>query len=261
MDSDEITAGNIMFMENSRKVVVFYLYDFMKLHIVNWAYNRPYDAVRIPEIVDNILNRKPILDGLFYLNYNATTKDYEIIDGIHRFQAIKTIIEQTPRCDENEWFFTKPIICNIYYMQSKGQLYDLFETINKSIAVPEIYIRDENLEKKNCIYGIVEEWFKKYRVHSSINAKYNIPNMNRDIFIDFLSMIYDKYGFKDTEGEEMGKILKETNTYISKNIPLNSKLSPKILEKCYTSGCYLFIKKLPKIETDIAFIIKEKRKK
>ena len=256
MDASEINPDNIIFTDGSRNLVVLELDDFLKLPIINWAYNRPYDSTRIPEIADTILNQKPILDGLFFMNYNSGSKKYEIIDGIHRFQAIKKIVETIKRGPDNEWFFSKLISSNIYYNKSKGELYDLFELINKSIPIPEIYIRDENAEKKTCVYSVVEEWTNKYRGHFSPNNKFNIPNINRDRFMDFVSMIYDKYGFNGSLENELKALLNNTNAYICKNIPINSKLSDKILAKCKSSGCYLFIKKMEKIEIDIDYIYK-----
>ena len=252
----EINQDNIIFTEDSRNLIVLELCDFIELPIINWAYNRPYDSIRIPEIASNILNRKPILDGIFYMNYNTVSKKYEIIDGIHRFQAIKSIMETIERSYTNEWFFSKLITVNVYYNKSKGELYDLFELINKSIPIPEIYIRDEAAEKKTCVYSVVEEWTKKYRGHFSPNIKCNIPNINRDCFINFVSIIYDKYSFNGSLENELKTLLNNTNIYIGTNIPLNSKLSEKILTKCKSSGCYLFIKKMEKIENDIDYVYK-----
>jgi len=241
--------------------------QFVKLPITNWVHNRPYDPARIPEISAQIFQKKPILDGVFYLNHNSTSGQFDIIDGIHRYQSIITILrenakpvdlvfETNPFQGDIQWLLNMPIYVNIYQNLSKGNLFELFETINKSIPIPELYFRDENGEKRACIYGLVDCWSKKYKSHFSPNNKTNIPNINRDRFMDLLSSIYDKYGFTSSSQGEFIDLIERTNSYIGQNLPVNVKLTEKILKKCADSGCYLFIKKIDKILADISKIQK-----
>jgi hypothetical protein len=156
-----------------------------------------------------------------------------------------------------DWLMEKFVSINIYYDNTTQDLYDIFEVINKSIPIPEIYKKDTEEEKKVSIYEMVEELRKRYRVHFSDSPKYNIPNMNRDSLMDILSRYYDKYE-KKIEKSEMLDLLLKTNKKIGESIEgSKEKITTNVLNKCKKSGCYLFIRRFEEIEKEIEKEYKE----
>jgi len=118
--------------------------------------------------------------------------------------------------------------------------------LNKSNPVPDLYFRDEVKERKEVIENIVKIWQTKYKPHFSSSIKPNIPNINRDRFIDLLDKLYDKYDIKLETQYVLEDALDNMNEYIKNHIP--KKLSELIIKKCNESGCYLFLFKLEKLE-------------
>jgi hypothetical protein len=92
---------------------------------------------------------------------------------------------------------------------------------------------------REIIENVSNNWQVKYKSHFSSNNKPNKPNINRDRFIDLLEEVYVKYNINEENKNKLEQLLDRANWNISNNIPL--KLSPTIIEKCNTSGCWLFI--------------------
>jgi hypothetical protein len=68
--------------------------EFLTLPVKNWKYNRSPDKIRCKEIATYILKTKAPLETVFYLVKNKT---YEVLDGIHRYTALKMIVEERIR--------------------------------------------------------------------------------------------------------------------------------------------------------------------
>jgi len=123
---------------------------------------------------------------------------------------------------------------------------EIFKTLNKSQSVPELYIKDNALEKRQIIEQIANEWQIKYKRHFSSSSNPILGNTNRNKFIDLLDKIYDKYKIDSTKINLFKNKLEHANTQISFDIP--SKASVDIRLKCKESGCYLFLFKNDKLE-------------
>jgi hypothetical protein len=112
--------------------------------------------------------------------------------------------------------------------------------------VPDLYIRDVAKENRTIIQNIANSWQIKYKEHFSSNSKPNKPNVNRDRFIELLDHLYDKYKIGEENKQVLENLLDHANEKIRRNLPM--KLTPKCLEKCHASGCYLFLYSLEKLE-------------
>ena len=253
------TSHEILHKYNENHYIVkIQITDFLNSNIKNWKYNRPPDLIRCVDIAKYIyLSKKPI-DSMFYLFFNNINDSFEIIDGIHRYTALKYIKQENSKTidfitpgdlgnnNDASWLYQQFIILNIRFNSLEEELIGAFKNLNKSNPVPELYFRDEVKERKEVIENIVKIWQTKYKPHFSSSIKPNIPNINRDRFIDLLDKLYDKYDIKLETQYVLEDALDNMNEYIKNHIP--NKLSDLIIKKCNETGCYLFLFKLEKLE-------------
>ena len=225
--------------------------DLLNAPITNWKYNRPPDQIRCADIAKYIYLSKKPLDTMLYLSFNNITQSFDIIDGIHRYTSLKILKENNNKSldlitpgeygnnNDAEWLYQSYIILNIRFNATEGELIELFKNLNKSSPISDLYIRDFVKEKREIIENVANNWQVKYKSHFSSNNKPNKPNINRDRFIDLLQEIYIKYNINEDNKQLLEQVLERTNWNISINIP--HKLSETILDKCKSTGCWLFI--------------------
>jgi hypothetical protein len=137
------------------------------------------------------------------------------------------------------WLYDSYIILNIKFNTNESVLIESFKNLNKSIPVPELYLRDTTNEKREIIENIANEWQVKFKSHFSSSITPKKPNINRDRFIDFLEALYDRYSICYENKNKLEEVLFNINTEISYNIP--KKITNNIKEKCNETGCYLFL--------------------
>lgn len=226
--------------------------DMLNANMTNWEYNRPPDETRCQEIATYIHDKKPSLDTMFYLSFTNKSQTFSIYDGIHRYTALK-IISNNKRNDlldtfgaNSEYICNQFILVNIRFNATNGELIEAFQTLNKSISVPTLYLRDTSRDKKDTIENIVNEWQIKYKTHFSASSKPNRPNINREMFINLLDEVYEKYKHLENNNTQSYLILLkdklcQANEWCKINRP--NKLTSETLAKCYASGCFLFLYK------------------
>lgn len=223
-----------------------------KLNVINWDYNRPPDPIRCKEIARNMYNSNMEIESMFYMCYDNNVKMFKIMDGIHRYTALQLIKKENCKTPDlltpnefgsngNSVIYEKTILINIRMCSTIGKQIDTFKTLNKSNPVPELYIRDKNKDRREIIQEIVDFWQTKYKCHFSATVKPNMPNINRDRFIEVLDKLCDKYKIQKENSSRLYELLDEKNDYIRNNIPKGIK--EKTLEKCVNSGCFLFLLK------------------
>lgn len=239
--------------------------DIFKMNISNWKYNRPPDITRCNDIASYIYNRKSIVDSMIYILFNNKKKLYEIYDGAHRINALNIIkdnniliinnnndtnINETKISDSLNWLVESYIILNIKFNCTDSDIIESFKTLNKSSPVPDIYIRDETTERKKIIEQVAIKWQNKYNSHFVSSSRPYRPNTNRDRFIELLDNIYDKYKIGETE-RDLSQIMDASNYNISMNIPSKLKLTQQIIEKCSSTGCWIFIYSIEELKQKI----------
>jgi hypothetical protein len=239
--------------------------ELLKIPIANWIHNRPPDMVRCNDIAIEIYTKKSILDWIFYMTYDTKSARYQILDGMHRFTTLKIIEKENKKPQDfitpnifghsgnAEWLYEMYVMCSIRIDPTLGEEIDLFQSLNKSVPVPELYMVDKNTQKREVVESIVSKWQRDYKQHFTSNRKPNIPNTNREIFIDLLSMIY--YNIEANllitilNENTIEEKLYELNYIIQNNIP--KKISQKAIDKCKQSGCFLFLLKNDVLENMI----------
>jgi hypothetical protein len=232
--------------------------DLLISSVKNWEYNRPPDMARCPDIARYIYKSRKQIDTMIYLSFNNLKESFEVLDGIHRITALKIIKEENSKplnllenCDfgsgnDAKWLYNQYLLVNIRFNTPLGELIEVFKNLNKSQAVPDLYIRDYVKEKRNTIDSIANEWFVKYKKHFSSSPNPNMGNTNRNKFVDLLDKIYEKHKIDENNCEKLNNLLQQANLEISRNIPTKASLDIRL--KCKESGCYLFLLKNDKLE-------------
>ena len=223
--------------------------DLFNTNIKKWKYNRPPDITRCREIAQFVLSRRPTIDWMFYAIYENSTDTVYLLDGLHRFTALKIIHDENKaNLEDISHILSQHVIISIRIDVTDGEAIDIFQQINKSNPVPELYLQNADQDKKTVIEEIANKWMINYRGHFSTNPRPNVPNTNRDRFIEFLDSMYQKMELTRETSYKLNYKLREMNEHMQTNPP--PKLSAKTLEKCQQSGCYLFIVK-PDVLLDI----------
>jgi len=212
----------------------------LEMPIENWSFNRPPDQLRCAEISEYILNEKTVLDSVFYLVYNNKKGVFEVYDGSHRLGALKIAIPFVVESELN-WLLNSEILINIRFNTRDEDVQKAFKSLNKSIPVPDLYIRDVKREKKQMIEKVTNEWIANWQQHFTTSLRPNIGNTNRDSFIGFLEQIYDKYDIDEESECLFLDRIHDIHTWTQIHLP--RKVSPIVQKKCQESGCYLFLHK------------------
>ena len=245
------SAEIIHYYSDRHMIIKIKVNDLLNAPISNWKYNRPPDLIRCSDIAKYIYLSKKPLDTMLYLSFNNMNQSFDIVDGIHRYTSLKILKENNSKSlnlidpgdygsnNDAVWLYESYIILNIRFNAIESELIDLFKNLNKSTPISELYIRDFVKEKREIIENVANNWQVKYKSHFSSNNKPNKPNINRDRFIDLLQEVYVKYNINEDNKHLLEQALDRANWNISNNIPL--KLSETILDKCKSTGCWLFI--------------------
>jgi hypothetical protein len=222
--------------------------ELLQAPVANWQFNRPADRMRCEDIARYMVISKKPVDTMIYVSFNNKKQTVDVIDGIHRYTALTIVKEKTTHLDfisENEfggdvaWLMDSFIIVNMRLNATEGELIELFQSLNKSNPIPDLYVRDQAKDKRDTIQALAIKWQNRFKVHFSSTNKPNRPNINRDRFIDVLDAVYDKHQLTEETKNTLEQILERKNVHISQNVP--NKLTAPIREKCEATGCWLFL--------------------
>ena len=200
--------------------------------IKNWDMNRPPDMSRIPEIQMS-MNNQSYADGIIYISVNKIGDGYICYDGIHRLTALKSSREN------------KDVIVDLLLSYSEDQIISKFMRVNRCVPVPSLYTAAErNFHLRETLEKVVKTIQSTYPQRFSSSVAPNIPNENRDSFMEKLSIDVLERTNKVTavsKSEDWIKYLNDLNHFVSENImSLSPKLTPSQMNKCLVSKWYLF---------------------
>jgi len=221
--------------------------NFLMLNILRWKFNRPANLERSQEIANSLLHKKQPLSFIFQCIYNKEEKKLEIIDGLHRYYAIKILKEQLEDNERNEWFYNSYLLIECKINNTEGEVIDWFQSINKCSPVLDLYV-NRNDEKREIVEEVVNEYYSKYTVHFK-GLNHNIPNTSREKFTELICYIYDSFNISLENKKLITKILEHINNDILDKIgsvklsenKINPKLTKSQVDKCYKSGLFLFL--------------------
>jgi hypothetical protein len=218
--------------------------------ITRWEGNRPADPVRSQDIAEYIKKMRKPIDTMLYLSFSHKKKLFEIIDGVHRYNALCIIKKMTDEmdlltsasaADDMSWLYESYIFVCVHVNRSKQELREIFHSLNKSVPIPDLYEKDTEKIKQDLVELVALRWQKEYKSHFSITNKTQRPNLNINRFMDLLSAIYDKYDITEDTHDLLDHLLRQTNADIAANPPEGKKYTENMLAKCTTSGCWLFL--------------------
>jgi len=226
--------------------------------IINWKYNRPPDEMRSNEIAEYVYTKKQEVDWMFYMIYDKGI--LQVIDGIHRFRAVQIVKTETSKpldyltpsifgSDRADWLLEKYILISVRQNMTDGQAIDLFQSLNKSNPVPELYMFNTDQQRRSIIEENVQEWSSRFNMHFTASKSPNIPNMNRDRFIEILDFVYTKYNIDNSTRHLLTEKLYELNTVLKNNPPKTA--TKNAIEKCNKTGCFIFLLRREQLQDSI----------
>jgi hypothetical protein len=221
---------------------------FLKLKMLRWKYNRPPNQERVEEIGNSLNEKKEKLSFIFQCIYNKEEHGLELIDGMHRYHAIKYLSSILEENEENEWFYKSVLLieAKVYNTEDK-EVKVWFSAINNCIPVPDLYI-DPDEQKREIVEEVVNKYYSipKYNSHFK-GARPNIPNTNKEQFTELICFVYEQFDISIETKKNIYKILEDINKTIEQIVSnddpkkFNKKISIKSMEKCYDTKMYLFL--------------------
>ena len=231
---------------------------FLKLKMLRWKFNRPPNHDRAKEIAESLLHKQYPLSFIFQCIYNKQDHGLEIIDGLHRFHAIKYLESQLEDNELNEWFYNSNLLIEAKTNNTEGEVIDWFQSINKCSPVSDLYLNSQD-EKKEIVEEVVNKYYSnpKYNSHfRGLNP--NIPNTNKEKFTDLVCYIYETHEISLENKKNIYKLLDNINKLIEEKVKnddpkkFNKKITQKSMEKCYKTGLFLFLSN----EDEFKFLIR-----
>ena len=242
----------------------------------NWGKNRPPNKKRVREIANCLYTKKQKMTSLLVVSYSTKDKKMYIMDGIHRIEALKLIYKNNRKpanlIEEEEseygsnrdahWFYEQQILLNIHFNLDEGENISLFQLINKSVSVPDLYVQQTTDIKRLSVQKVVSIWAGKYKKHFSKSVRPNLGQTNVDRFTDLVSKVFDALVYRELVSEDVEAVeAEEVEEEINGNIIaihhqlelFNGKIKadaelqiypPRVTEqmknKSAETGCYLF---------------------
>ena len=158
--------------------------------------------------------------GSINIHYCAENQDLYLVDGQHRFEAIKRI-SQT---------ISIPVCVEIVKVDTIQELKENYNMINKNTPLPEF---PETIDK--TIPERVANYYKaRYPNIWSKSTRANRPNIYFNYFQEALGVLVDRMEIKTAQ--ELQTILDEHNDKLSR--VTRADVSEKQIRKCAESGIY-----------------------
>ena len=158
--------------------------------------------------------------GSINIHYCAENQDLYLVDGQHRFEAIKQISHT----------ISIPVCVEIVKVSTLQELKENYNMINKNTPLPEF---PETIDK--TIPERVANYYKqRYPNIWSKSTRANRPNIYFNYFQEALGVLVNRMEIKTAQ--ELQIILDEHNEKLSK--VMRADVSEKQIRKCAESGIY-----------------------
>jgi hypothetical protein len=219
---------------------------FLELKMLKWKYNRPPNQERVEEIGDSLNEKNEKLSFIFQCIYNKEEHGLELIDGMHRYHAIKYLSSILEDNEENEWFYCSVLLieAKVYNTEDK-EVKVWFSAINNCIPVPDLYI-DPDEQKREIVEEVVNKYYSVYTTHFR-GVRPNIPNTNTERFTKLICFIYEQFDISIETKKNIYRILEDINKTIEQIVSnddptkFNKKITQRTMEICYKTKMYLFL--------------------
>jgi hypothetical protein len=192
---------------------------YKTLDVKQWKFNRPPDITRIPEIREWMVQFHR-MDGVLNLAYISGV-GLVCFEGNHRRLALEGL--------------DIPVLVDIVWDATDESVTHEFRRLNKSVCVPDLYVIENESTLRGDIEKAVTEFRKKYSSLESNSGRPQRPNFNRDKLTDEIYRIHTELSIPIPELMTRLDLLNEK--YKTKD---RNKLSEKTIQKCESSGLWLF---------------------
>jgi len=192
---------------------------FKSLDVKQWKYNRPPDMTRVPEIHD-WMKQFQRMDGILNLAYIAG-EGLVCFEGNHRRLALEGL--------------DIVVFVDILWDATNEIVTHEFRRLNKSVCVPDLYVIENDSTLRGDIEKVVAEFRRKYPTLESNSGRPQRPNYNRDKLTDDILRIHKDSAIPISEIMTKLELLNESH-----KLKDRLKLSEKVIQKCESSGLWLF---------------------
>ena len=194
------------------------------------------DQQKIDEIVEYQesyfrKNNKFNFLGAINIHYNIQNKKYYLVDGQHRFNAIKKLT--------NKGYEKIDVLIELIMVETLEELKENYSLINKNTELPDF----PDTIDKNIPESVAQDFFDKYQNIWSTTRKVRRPHINKNNFQESLGVLTEKLGIETPQ--KLIKILEDFNERLKQwpfaNFPSYKtfKDPSKIETKCRETGLYL----------------------
>ncbi len=161
-------------------------------------------------------NNYEIIPGI--ISVFKKENEYYIYDGAHRYEAAKKIPDM------------KMLIS---VLDEEDDVEEEFENVNKSVPVPECYLKEGDNHNTRLCEDLVNHYAKKYPKFVSTSFRCRKPNFNRDNLIDLLN--------KSLVTSNMASVI-DLLTEINDDMrdSYNGKKENSQFKKCEKYNCWIF---------------------
>ena len=208
------------YSHGSHQICIIPLDIFNGIPIKRWKHNRPPDKERVDEIHAYMTESKR-LDGMLYLA--CVNKEMVCYESNHRREALEGLTD------------VEPILVDILWDATDEMVKSEFLRLNKAVSVPELFVDDTPMVAIDGLLEIRNKFCNAFKLNKVTTQNPQRPNFNSDGILSEFNRVMkeNKIG-----PNELWLRLIRLNEEMSNRD--RSKLSPKIIEKCERSQCWLF---------------------
>ena len=197
-----------------------------------WSRNRPCDELRVSEI-EKYISQVGYVDGMLYFA-NIEGEGLVCYDGNHRRCALKNLSKNYK------------VLINVLENPSFDYLKSKFISLNKCVPVTDLFLNEtHNKSEVDLIMEVTDYFCQLWKSHRKTSPNPNRPNFNRDTLQSKISSIIEinSINLNETNKDYLIQIINRFNEEI-RNKKDSIRSTKTMLNKCITSGCFLFLEKV-----------------
>jgi hypothetical protein len=216
-----------------------------QLGLVTFQYFSEFQTIIIPETVQRIQNEEQIDEiikyqmnhktqyqrfnflGVINIHYLKSEQKYYLVDGQHRYEAIKCLYKKHGYSDDK-------IAIEIVLVETLEELKANYKLINKNTPLPEF----SDTIDKSIPEGAAIFFKKKYTGIWSKNKRARRPHIWFNYFQESLGFLTKELGDKVRTSEDLILIMEEHNEKMKGYDWSVLKVGETLLKKCNQTGFY-----------------------
>jgi hypothetical protein len=195
----------------NRRIEIYKSSELIKMHINKPNEQRIINNNKVNEIIEYQLNylkkyKHTNFLGVINIHYCNENSEYYLVDGQHRYTAIKELL--------HKYSHDIDICIEIVKVNTKDELKENYKLINKNTPLPEFpKTIDKNIPEKAAQY-----FQEKYPHMWSKNSRARRPHIYFNFFQETLAIITNEISIIDN-ANKLINIIEEYNTLLSTHHP------------------------------------------